>query len=1419
MGVLNIYKGLSEDYKTIKGNASVNELAHELMPELDLSQCIIVNAGEEITPDYVLKDNDIVFIRAIPGATGAVVMAVIACVCAAVAVGAAVYSAIEQQKAQEEMEKAQRQAKALAEKVTQLPFLKGANNRTALGYNIPYIMGSVYNVPYKLVSGYYTINGEYGKNQFWNASFVVGYNNALIQDVSVGTKVIKHSNQEIEVPGQAEEIPYLGDAGPFAYSFDEGDYYDPADELDIKYEDEIVIDGLDEKVTCTNFSDELDYNNAVSKQCATNTYKIDVCIMFNGLRRYDDGWKSKNVSVKVEWSNDGNTWNDAGSITTGDVNERKTVRFAKTIELTAAQCVGKDISIRLTRLTTLEESNSQETCYLCYMNCWQYDAGRSTSSAIVKCAPLEQPWRGKTTRLALRVISNDSTKDNLDQINCNVYGTARIWHGNAWTVNKYPTRNPAAWVLELMTTDVHPHSQYIDDEIDLDALGAVYTYCEQNGFHCDGIITEDSKKIDVLNNILAECNSTMYRDDATGKWTFAIEKAQDVPVALLNEQCIRSVTVTKSFERKPFAVKTTFTNRESWAVDTFYQTVNGKIDSSVAYGEHKLITEAAPQYVTEFEHAYKFTHRLLAKQQLQPREITVQVGRDGDYYPLYSKILLQMKQLRIGLSNGIVHGILVENGLLKQIVTSDFCDFSDPSKRYGIIIQAQTDSGKAHVYAEVETATMEEFALGTMAVGMIGATPTSKPFGFFAPGKSRVLNVVTPVAVSVVPEYGNIYSFGYLNESGQFSRVTNEMMIYGRKQNKDGWELTLKDYNAAIFQFGDIPDYVTNLTTPKESGSTLPEAIMQKIVEVSNEVRIPGPQGEKGDKGDTGAKGDKGDTGATGPQGPQGEQGEQGEKGDKGDSAYNIRFDVDYACFACDKNGKAFGEKVAATVHLTYGEKELPFTIISVGNNGSQIAATIKGNTVYFESLSGAKIDQSGSISVVVRYRATTGTAIGYNNHAIGFGIDPIGYLNPYGENKDFTVFFNYTTVIAGANKGLKTEIDEYLAASGTRYKGDFFTWGGETTSVTYSGSTYTFLKGRVYTWNGNQWTQSTDDGQLSESFNNVMAVLDDEIVSNDSKLEQTMRKLSAVTVFCEELATQIAFINKLFTQNVTVANGGSMQSDNYQAGVSGWKLKSAGTFQGDSCCLYNDTFQPMIEYSQTYSNDSNITVDLVNETGSSIKTKLDNLLDNYSSAESIDWENADCKRVYIYIVSADDSKYYVAPGSAAASFYLQRNYIEDEATTYYEIGSVSNGTMFGSNTRKLLSVKNGTIYKASIPSSLAGRLRFSYYAKELGVNVQGMYVSGTIESGKGYQFYAPARKKDQSYSYGNTIAEWWKYCKMLDVSSDPRLCCIQESGGNYAIAVIYKSGSEYIINEAGVNKFTLTETNTAQASFKALKI
>ena len=114
---------------------------------------------------------------------------------------------------------------------------------------------------------------------------------------------------------------------------------------------------------------------------------------------------------------------------------------------------------------------------------------------------------------------------------------------------------------------------------------------------------------------------------------------------------------------------------------------------------------------------------------------------------------------------------------------------------------------------------------------------------------------------------------------------------------------------------------------------------------------------------------------------------------------------------------------------------------------------------------------------------------------------------------------------------------------------------------------------------------------EISDSFNNVMSVLDDEIVSNNSKLEQTMRKLSAVTVFCEELATKVAFINKLFAQNITMQNGGFFKSENWNGvfdpdlkkitsfGSSGWGLDSTGQIDLVSAHISGDSeFEGLIK-------------------------------------------------------------------------------------------------------------------------------------------------------------------------------------------------------------------------------------------------
>lgn len=808
MGTINVYKGIGKEYKTFRTNGNLKDALSAFAPEINTAHCIFLKGGESVGLDYQIKDNDIIFARETPGAT---VCAVIAIITAAVAIGFSIYGAVERKKAQEEAEKAERESKALAESPESLPFLKGAKNKNALGYNIPFIMGSMYTAPYKITSGYYSIGGTNGDTQYWNIALVVGYKNCVINNLSIGTRILAGYNTSIDVPkadGTKEKVYYMKPNTSVLdnlnqYYYHSGAYYAKGNKIQIvdKAGD---MEVLQNKITSTSYGEEIphkhgdtsQYLEGITKDLEQNTYRADICIMFNGLRRYDDGWKSKNVDVEIQWCNnmaDPNpAWKTAQTLSTGEINANKTVRFQTSIIFSAAECFGKDISVRLVRKTEEDETNSQETCYLCYINCWQYDAVKSTASNLVPATPIEDPWNERTLRIGLTVLCNDSTKDTLDEINCMAYGTARIWNGEKWTETRYPTRNPAAWILEILTTEIHPHSKYRDDEIDLESLGALYEYCEKEQFFCDGIVTKDTKKSDLLNQILDECFATMYRN-ADGQWTFAIEQKQEIPVALLNEQSIKSVSVAKTFARSSYAQKVTYTERSTWNINTLYINEANETNSAALYRAGKTISETALNYITTGNQAMKYARRANARQKLQPREIIVNVGHEGDYYPLYSKILLQMKQMKIGLSGGIIHSAITENGLLSQIKVSDLCDFSDKTKKYGLIIQAQNGTDSRLLYLKVK---------GT--------------------GKTRILTLASPAHCEIIPEYGNIYSFGFLDSNGKFTSVTNQMTIYSAKQNSSGWELTLKDYNDALFDYGAIPEYKTNLTTRKESGTKIP---------------------------------------------------------------------------------------------------------------------------------------------------------------------------------------------------------------------------------------------------------------------------------------------------------------------------------------------------------------------------------------------------------------------------------------------------------------------------------------------------------------------------------------------------------------------------------------------------------------------
>ena len=800
MGLLNIYDTINNEHKTLVANGKLKDI----LPDVDFNLSLILKAGNRVSKEYVVTKNDVLYIRKMPGSTA--VIAGIAITCAVVAVGvgigSAIYANIKSEEAKKTMEKAQKDAQNLASQIQQLPFIRGAKNKKALGESVQFLMGSVYNTPYNLTDGFYSIDGTDCVNSYYNAAFSCGFNSQKITQILIGNEAICTRSEGIdgELPFDSTSIYYKNNANRV-------EVRQPGQQL--------TLANCMQKVRATYSGAELkhDYGKdavPVILQAADNALKIQVCIQFSALRRYDSKkgvWDKRLARVSPFWSNDGGqTWNrfsfaGAETWTLGTQtlyncfyrNVNHNIRFVAEKTFTAAESYGKKISIKVVKETPKEESNSQEDCGVLWYQTFCYDAQKSSYSRLEACLIEEPELISKTTRVAYRITADDSTKEVLSELHCITESAARTWDGIKWSRTKTATRNPAAWLLEILTSDVHKASRFHDTEIDLDSFGALYEYCEKNKFYCDGIVSKSEKKKDIIERILKLCNASLIIN-TEGLYEVCIDKEETTPVALLNAENIVSFSFSKSLAKKVDGSKVTFTNRDSWTVDTFYSMLDG---GGYDYTSD-TVDSLAIDYATTYEHAYKIAQRQLRQRQLQPREIKVDVGHEGDFYPLYSTVLLQLPHLLQGLRSSVIKAIRYnENREITEIEISDLVDFVR-NQRYGVIIQTTTPYGHK-----------------TYSVEVINKTQTAG---------TRILTFVEPLSLSketIIPERGNHLSFGTLDKNGRFSKITNVMKIYGVEPNgKDGFTLTLRDYNEEVYSYGGaVPAYKSNITRP-QTGNT-----------------------------------------------------------------------------------------------------------------------------------------------------------------------------------------------------------------------------------------------------------------------------------------------------------------------------------------------------------------------------------------------------------------------------------------------------------------------------------------------------------------------------------------------------------------------------------------------------------------------
>lgn len=1118
MGTINVYNTLNAKHEEITANGRLKDI----FPDINFSHSLCLKAGNRIDGSYIVQPDDVLYVRKVPkAATTIAIIAITATVIAVgTAVGVAAYADQKSKEAQEEMEKAQRNAQNLAQQVQQLPFVRGAKNKKALGNPVQFVMGSVYNTPYNLTDGFFSIqngseSGEDGIFSFYNAAFSAGYGSQKITEMFIGNERIA-SNAN----GISGEQNFDSDSL----------YYDSrqANKVEVRQPGvNMTLPGFNQKVSSTYAGSEVKHEfgqdaEPVIVQAADNAMKIQVCIQFNSLRQYNteaEAWEARSVTVNPYWSNDGgNTWHlfyfTENNVITRNVNH--TIRFVAEKTFTAAESYGKTISIKLEKATPKMEKNSQEDCMLLWYQTFCYDAAKSSANSLVACSLVEEELFNKCTRVGYRIVANDNTEGMLDELHCMSQGYARTWDGTDWSESKTPTRNIASWILEILTSSVHEPSKFDMDEIDLSSFGALYDYCDTEGFNCDGILTESISKKNLIEKLLSICNSTLIINQE-GLLEVCIDKEETTPVALLNAENIASMTYSKSMQRKPDGMKITFTNRYSWQIDTFYSMLDG---GSYDY-QSDTVTEAAFDYITEYNHAYKIAQRMLRQSQLQPREIKVDVGSEGDYYPLYSTVLLQVPQLLQGLRSSIISSITYnDQNQITKITIQDVVEF-DENERYGVIIQGTNDYGFALFSAEVE--------------GDLGEDET----------QTRSLIFTTPLTVSAYhakPEIGNHLSFGLLDNGGHFTKITNTMKIYGIEPNQNGgMTLTLKDYNEAIYQYGTIPTYKTNLTKPQANNRNATLNDLNRLREQINTL-----QNELVEL-----------YGAVAP--------------------VDVSADVLNAVVNTDENGRAvLPQRIETTISVKQGLEDRDFSIGEINLPAGWEYEVIGHKIIFF--IRQGNIVKPGRFKIPVYYSPV----VAYEQYEDEEGneyqdqnnnnyIDQQISSTPY----SYDLWFTYYTFAEGAFLGPISAVEDIPALLSIN---DYFVWSGSQTESSLS-ITGEFLPGRLYKFIGTakewQWEEDTDIGHNNIAMGDILNIAQADLQKNNSRAYAYLDHLTSNQIFTdrlvaneafiENLVANEAFINKLFANEIIVPEGGSIHSEDWAQGSHyGFNISADGTIEAN---------------------------------------------------------------------------------------------------------------------------------------------------------------------------------------------------------------------------------------------------------------
>ena len=341
--------------------------------------------------------------------------------------------------------------------------------------------------------------------------------------------------------------------------------------------------------------------------------------------------------------------------TRNTINE---IRFEAVHEFTlsdyaALKANGADqIQIQLVNKSAID-TNSRNSCVLLYYEsqCFEPDDSQEPAGVLsaqeysakfpggggLEMSKVVSPKAAAlSTMMAVRMKASAGNEDKLQKINILTNSVARVFDGNEWSQDRKATSNPAAIMLEILTSGSQPLSAFSDEEIEMDAFAGLFDFCARNGIEFNAVQTQKTMKGKLLENICSVCRAALYWN-AEGKLSVAWDDRQDTIVANLDADSLISVDNEKELARPVDAMRLTYADSSDWTQKTAVVLNSGVTELQA----ESVIKDLSVTGITSAEQVVKYGRYLMACMNIRKKTVSVKVGNEGICFSPCSRITVK----------------------------------------------------------------------------------------------------------------------------------------------------------------------------------------------------------------------------------------------------------------------------------------------------------------------------------------------------------------------------------------------------------------------------------------------------------------------------------------------------------------------------------------------------------------------------------------------------------------------------------------------------------------------------------------------------------------------------------------------------------------------------------------------------------